>query len=261
MIEPGKPVVPPPHVRTEIEEVLHSDSTRIGEVFVLLEAGKEPEEIRIEFGLEQNRFVWNYERMIKALRDGDLPGAPTVAMAVARKFRSILKGAELSDDARLVLSHNLLILEDRAKDKAGQEQETAAALSAAAEVEAEAVSGIYVYCLPHYLRHPYDEDSGRTLLKVGRSDRDVIERFRNQTRTTALPEEPLLLRVYPVEGGDSSSATERTFHRLLEAADHDRSKARTGGTEWFLTSVRFLDEIASVLKLPVREVVDVGDVD
>jgi hypothetical protein len=54
---------------------------------------------------------------------------------------------------------------------------------------------------------------------------------------------------------------ERTFHRLLEAADHDRSQARTGGTEWFLTSVRFLDEIANTLRLKVREVIDVGDVD
>ena len=95
-------------------------------------------------------------------------------------------------------------------------------------------------------------------MKVGRSDRDVIERFRSQTRTTALPEEPVLLRVYPVESGEPSASIERRYHRLLEAADHDRSTARTGGTEWFLTSVRFLDEIADTLELPIREVIDAG---
>jgi hypothetical protein len=261
VVEPGLAVIPPPHVRTEIEDLLRNDKSRIGEIFNLLSEGRDAEEIRVQFGLERTSFVWSYERMIRALRDGDLPTAPTVALSVARKFRAILKNARLSDDARLVLSSNLMVLEDRASDEASRERETVAALNAAAEVEAEAVSGIYVYTLPHYLRYPYDPDSGRTLLKVGRSDRDVIERFRNQTRTTALPEEPLLLRVYAVADGEPSAQTERTFHRLLEAADHDRSEARTGGTEWFLTSVRFLDEIANTLRLPTREVVDVGDVD
>jgi hypothetical protein len=57
----------------------------------------------------------------------------------------------------------------------------------------------------------------------------------------------------------TSADVERTFHRLLEAADHDRSKARTGGTEWFLTSVKFLDEVAAKFKLEVREVADLAE--
>lgn len=260
-VQPGRPAVPPAHVRAEIEDLLRKDTSRIGEIFNLLQAGKDPEQIRAEFGLERTSFVWSYERMIKALRDGDLPSAPTVAQSVARKFRAILKREQLSDDARLVLSNNLLVLEERAADEANREQETVEALNATEQVEREAINGIYVYALPHYLRYPYDKDSGRTLLKVGRSDRDVIERFRNQTRTTALPEEPVLLRVYPVDPGALSANIERTFHKLLEAADHDRSQARTGGTEWFLTSVRFLDAIAETLRLNVREVIDVGDVD
>lgn len=241
--------------------MLRNDATRIGEIYRLLAAGRDPEEIRVEFGLENSSFVWSYERMIKALRDGNLPSAPTVALGTARKFRATLKNPTLSEDARLVLSSNLLVLEQRAADTSNREQETEAALKAAATVEAEAVTGVYVYALPHYLRYPYDPDSGRTLLKVGRSGRDVIERFRNQTRTTALPEEPLLLRVYPTLTSEKAVEVERQYHRLLEAADHDRSRARTGGTEWFLTSVRFLDEIANVLGLAIREVVDLGDVE
>lgn len=260
-IQPGQPVVPPTHVRSEIEQLIREDGSRLGEVFRLLEAGRDAEQIRVLLGLDTSTFVWSYERLIKALRDGDLPTAPTVALGAARKFRATLKNPTLSDDARLVLSSNLVVLEQRATDTTNREQETVAALKAAATVEAEAVTGVYVYALPHYLRYPYDPDSGRTLLKVGRSGRDIIERFRNQTRTTALPEEPLLLRVYPTPTSEKAIEVERQFHRLLEAADHDRSQARTGGTEWFLTSVRFLDEIANVLDLPVREVVDLGDID
>jgi len=42
----------------------------------------------------------------------------------------------------------------------------------------------------------------------------------------------------------------------LEAADHERSAACTGGTEWFLTSLRFLDVIAETLSRPVTVVND-----
>lgn len=118
--------------------------------------------------------------------------------------------------------------------------------------------GIYVYTLPHYRRHPYDPKSGRTLLKVGHSNRDVIRRFRQQIRTTALPEDPVLLRIYPT-AEDASLGYESQFHDLLEAADHDRSEARTGGTEWFLTSLKFLDAIAEVFGLQIRAVAAAED--
>jgi hypothetical protein len=90
------------------------------------------------------------------------------------------------------------------------------------------------------------------------ANRSVIKRFREQIRTTALPEEPVLLRIYLCDE-DGSAEHEAIFHRLLVAADHDRSKARTGGTEWFLSSVRFLDEVAATLHLEVRHVSDLAD--
>jgi hypothetical protein len=152
----------------------------------------------------------------------------------------------------------LSILETRAADPNARAAEEKRAVDVSVEVEEHAVPGIYVYALPHYVRHPYDEESHRTLLKVGMANRSVIRRFREQTRTTALPEDPVLLRVY-MTGDDDAPEKERVFHRLLEAADHDRSTARTGGTEWFLTSVRFLDEVALTLGLEIRDVVDLAD--
>jgi hypothetical protein len=157
-----------------------------------------------------------------------------------------------------VIRQNVAVVESRAESEAAREVEDKEALIVTSQAEAQAIPGVYVYALPHYLRYPYDAESGRTLLKVGRSDRSVIRRFHNQTRTTALPEDPVLLRIYPTLDADSL-AREQQFHNLLEAADHDRSRARTGGTEWFLTSLRFLDTVAETVGLEKREIYDPGD--
>jgi len=258
---PLEPIEPSPAVRDEIIVLINDDQTRLGEIYRMLEQGLSANEIQAELGLQQNRFVWSYQRIIKSLVDGNLPGAPTVAHAVAQRFRSLLSEHTFSPEAERVLRHNLAVLETRASDRSSQNRETKQALDATNRFEAEGIPGIYVYTLPHYLHHPYDPETGRTLYKVGRSDRGVIERFRNQTRITALPEEPVLLRVYRTDETEKSGAIERQFHLTLEAADHDRSTARTGGTEWFLTSLKFLDQIAGLLNVPVEAVLDDGDTD
>lgn len=222
-------------------------------------AGESAEQIRIARGAERPNFVWGYQRTIRVLLEGELPTAPSVARNNARRLRSILKHKNLSPETGAELGRRLAILEARAEDPVARKVEDEQAVEATSRAEEQAVPGVYVYALPHYVRHPYDEDSGRTLFKVGRADRSVIRRFREQTRTTALPEDPVLLRVYPCEE-DDSGRHEKRFHALLEAADHDRSKARTGGTEWFLTSLKFLDEIATTLDLEIREITELGDV-
>jgi hypothetical protein len=165
---------------------------------------------------------------------------------------------QLSSNAEAVLRQNVAALEAGAESEAAREVEDKEARVVTSQAEAQAIPGVYVYALPHYLRYPYDPESGRTLLKIGRSDRSVIRRFRDQTRTTALPEDPVLLRIYPTLDADAM-AREQQFHRLLEAADHDRSRARTGGTEWFLTSLRFLDTVAETVGLEIQHIYDPGD--
>lgn len=253
-----QPRLPTDPVRAEVEAVLLSEEGGLGDVWRRTQAGESPDEIRIARGAERPNFVWSYNRIAKALLDGDLPTAPSVAVQSARTFRRILKENEFTPATRSVLEGRLATLELRASDPEAKAIEDKLAKQATTNAEEHGVPGVYVYSLPHYIRHPYDDESGRTLMKVGRADRSVIKRFRDQTRTTALPEDPVLLRIYPCEV-DASAELERTFHRLLEAADHDRSKARTGGTEWFLTSLRFLDEIALVLHLDVQEIADLAD--
>lgn len=250
----GPVTVPTPEVRAEIERLLDSDSSLLGEIFRSLREGKTAEEIQQARGATSPNFVWNYERAIRALVEGQLPEAAGVALNVARTFRRLLKSPAISPATAELLHANLDVLDGRAASEAFRAVEDQEAKIATEEAEAVAPSGIYVYTLPHYWHYPFDRESGRTLLKVGRSDRDAVRRFRQQTRTTALPEDPILLRIYVTT--EDSAPIERTFHELLEAADHDRSTARTGGREWFLTSVKFLDKIAQTLKLDTRYVLD-----
>lgn len=243
--------------RAEIQDAIAKDDTQLGDVYRRGLAGETPEQMAEARGVQYSNFVWTQKRIVKAAIDGDLIAAPTVAIEIVRAIRRLLAANDFSDDAKAVLEHRLAILERRAADPVERAAEDKKAIEQTNAAEDLALPGIYVYSLPHYLRHPYDV-SGRTLMKVGRADRSVIKRFREQTRTTALPEDPVLLRVYETSEADAANA-ERSFHRLLEAADHDRSAARTGGTEWFLTSVRFLDEIATLMGLRVNGVTDLGD--
>jgi T5orf172 domain len=260
-MQSGQGSVPPLEdaVRAEIVAVIEADETGLGDVWRRTRDGQTPDEIREARGAQKPNFVWNYSRTARAIVDGDLPAASTVALTASRTLRRLLKENVFSPATRQVLEERLTELERLAADPSVRAVEDKQARDATARAEENAVPGIYVYTLPHYLRHPYDEKSERTLMKVGRADRSVIRRFREQTRTTALPEDPVLLRVYPTSE-EQSIDKERVFHRLLEAADHDRSQARTGGTEWFLTSTKFLDEIASAFGMEIREVTDLADV-
>jgi hypothetical protein len=246
-------VEPNDEVRAELVAFLEADDSRLGEVYRALQRGLNAREIAAELEIATPNFVWNYERTVKALLHGNLPTAPTVALGAARKFRSILSSARLSPPTRMYLETNLRELERRASDETARVAEDKQAQEQTQAAEARQDVGIYVYALPHYLRYPYAPESGRTLMKVGRSDSDVIQRFRAQTRTTALPEEPILLRIYRTEL-PATTSVEDNFHRLLAAADHSASVTRSAGREWFVTSIKFLDEVAKVLKLPVEVV-------
>ena len=214
--------------------------------------GVSNEEIQNAQGATYSNFIWNYQRNIRALLEGDIPSGISLMNEVAVLFRKVLRFADLSEEAKTYLNRGLQEIEDRKSDQGLQRKTELQVLKTSETLEKKHTPGIYVYSLMHYLNYPYDSESGRTLLKVGKSDRDVIQRFREQTRTTALPEEPVLLRIYEsLTASITLSEVEKKFHSLLEAADHDRSTARTGGTEWFLTSLKFLDKIAETFDLKI----------
>ena len=113
--------------------------------------------------------------------------------------------------------------------------------------------GIYVYTLPHYEKHPVveevdgKEESKRTLYKVGQTGKDIRKRVMQQA--TGLPETPIVRRRYfhKCDNEKAIEKLEEAIHGLLVAADHRRVKGRR--TEWFCTSLIFLDLVAHTLGL------------
>jgi hypothetical protein len=243
--------------RAEIRAFLLADPSRLGDVYRWTEQGLTPEEMAELADTQYTTFVWNYTRILQALLTGDLPTAPTVARATARKYRSLLK-QDWSPGTSQLLRRELDILERASADIDAVVEESLEAKRNTEAVEDENTAGIYVYSLPHYVRYPFDPDTGRTLLKVGHSQRDAIQRMQAQTRTTALPEDPVLLRVYPT-GDLDSAALEAKMHRTLRAFDHGRDVERMAGREWFLTTTTAIDSVADLLGLEARIVNDDAD--
>jgi hypothetical protein len=138
------PVVPPPAVRAELEALLERDATALGDVYRRTRAGETPEQIQEARGTERSNFVWNYMRTVRALLDGNLPTAPTVALSTARRFRRILSERRLSPQATSVLEANLIILERQATSEVGRVIEDNKAIEATEHAEAQAIQGIYV---------------------------------------------------------------------------------------------------------------------
>jgi hypothetical protein len=74
-----------------------------------------------------------------------------------------------------------------------------------------------------------------------------------------MPEDPVVLRVYTSNAkltDDSHNpygALEKKFHQWLASAGHSKTLARSGGTEWFATTVEFLDQIAINLDLDIEK--------
>ena len=112
-----------PEVRAELEAILASDKSLLGEVYRRTRDGQTPDDIRKIRGASRPNFVWNYLRTIRALLDQDLPTTPTVARGAATIFRSFLSQHDMSAATRAQLEQGLRILEQRAADPAGRRAE------------------------------------------------------------------------------------------------------------------------------------------
>lgn len=57
-----------------------------------------------------------------------------------------------------------------------------------------------------------------------------------------------------VPSGQRAEDVEQESHRLPKVGKHTRQKRKVAGREWLVTSIPFVDEIATILKLEVEEV-------
>lgn len=247
------PVSPDYDRRSEVERLLEADDTVLGRFFRYDQQGMTPQEMSDAEGVTTLGWVSNYRTLVTVLRDGEVPKSPSLSAQSAARVRKWIKKPGISPKLRDELEAQESLLMSRAEDRRAQTEEVEEAVEATKKAEASSGPGIYVYTLPHYLRHPYDPVTGRTFLKVGHSSVDAIYRAQSQGRFTALPEDPILLRIYPV---DESANAERDFHAWLRDADHASGRTQRGGTEWYVTSTKFLDRIAKSKGLEVVVVTD-----
>lgn len=250
----GVPAGEPAYDRAdEVRALLMTDDTLLGRVYRHDLDGLTPAEIAEAESNANVGFVYTYRAQIRALVDGEIPTSPTISLQAARRVRKWLKTLSVSSRLRADLADLESKLMSRAEDTSAQKEELETAVTASANAEEAGTPGIYVYTLPHYLKHPFDDETGKTLLKVGHSSKDAYYRAGSAGRLTALPEDPILLRIYPVE---ESAAREREFHAWLRDADHLGARSRRGGSEWFVTSTKFLDRVAKAMGLEVRVIND-----
>ena len=249
-----------PNYKEEIEGALKEDQQRIGDVFrEKSEHGDNPDAIRKALGIPTVGSVYQNLGSVKTLLECKrLTSAPMLALQRARLLRSFAKrhGSRLSDET-------VRRLQELASEhqKVAEDEDALADEANRAKKQVEDQSGkpgIYVYTLPHYMKHPVieaesDESRDRTYLKVGMSGVSTKKRIQQQT-TTALPEPPLTLRRYahPKAKDADYRELEEKMHRHLNAADHNQNRQTGAGKEWFLTHLPFIDSTAELLGMVIE---------
>lgn len=250
----------PSSYEQEIEAMLEVDPRRIGQVWrEMQEHGRVAEKIRDALDLVTVGTVTSCFGSIDTLVTGEqLTSAPTLASQRASMLRGFLKrhDASLSQATKDRLE-DLVRRHDHASTDESEIAKESQELEERDQGLRDGTPGIYVYTLPHYMKHPVlrnddAESDHRTYLKVGRSDRDVAKRMAQQS-TTALPEPIMVLRRYTTarKSPGGYRELEAKMHSHLNAADHNQNRKRGAGKEWFLTHLKFIDSTAELLGLVV----------
>lgn len=254
--------VPKAAVLEEINHALEENSGVLGRVARVMSEGVTSPTVMAQMGAGANAgAAANLARVVRYVQEGVPPKAPTVAASTARSLGGVIRDNPGFSSEAITYLRALRDLADTVeKDDDALAGEVSQLTTASDELTAkvERLGGVYVYTFPTYLRVPAKADPERFWLKIGQTGRVVEKRVSDQLRSTAMPEDPVILRVYtdPKDTPQSSrvdyAALEKKFHKLLMSAGHSKTSARSGGTEWFATTVEFLDEIATTLELEIE---------
>jgi hypothetical protein len=254
--------VPKPAVLEEISRALEENEGVLGRVARVMSGGVTSPTVMAQMGAGANAgAAANLARVVRYVKEGVPPKAPSVAASTARSLGGVLRdNPGLSPEATSYLQALRDLADTVEKDDAAVIGEQARLKEASEEltVKVEKLGGVYVYTFPTYLKIPAKYDPERFWLKIGQTGRVVNKRVSEQLRSTAMPEDPVILRVYTDPNGEAVgsdvdyAALEKKFHKLLMSAGHSKTSAKSGGTEWFATTLDFLDEIAETLELAIE---------
>jgi hypothetical protein len=254
--------LPSTEVMTELNQALQDSSGVLGKVARAMAEGITSPTALANTGAGANSgHAGNLARVVRYVQEGIPPTAPSRAARTGRSIGGLLRdNPNLSPEAVSYLQALRTQVDSIEKDDDARAGETTQLTQASEELtqRVEKLGGVYVYTFPTYLMVPVKSDPERFWLKIGQTGRVVSRRVSEQLRSTAMPEDPVILRVYTDPSGENSgsefdyAALEKKFHKLLMSAGHSKTSARSGGTEWFATTLEFLDEIAETLNLDIE---------
>lgn len=254
---------PKPEVLAEINLALESNTGGLGKVARAMAEGVTSASDLVTIGAGANAgATWNMARVVRYIQEAVPPKAPSVAASTGRSIGGLLRdNPNLSAEAVSYLQGLRRLADSVERDedaRAGEESQLQEASEELTQT-VEKLGGVYVYTFPTYLMVPAKVDPERFWLKIGQTGRVVEKRVMDQLRSTAMPEDPVILRVYTDKEASSETgsvdyaALEKKFHQLLVSAGHSKTTSRSGGSEWFATTVEFLDQIALTLDLAIEK--------
>lgn len=251
-----------PHLNPGVEENLHaalaSNSGSLGRTFLLLQDGISSNLDLVNAGAAANTGAASNSRaIVTSILSGACPSSPSIAALAGRAIGGLLRTySEFNPETKDYLLTLRAKLDEHAENTEAvlKEDSEIGAASEMLERTAESLDGVYVYTFPTYYRTVQKSDPERFLYKIGKTNHSSEERIKEQQRSTNMPEDPWILRVYR-----SSTLTpidiEKRFHSILVAAGHGRAPGKRAGREWFFTNLDFLDEIAEMLSLDIHRTV------
>jgi hypothetical protein len=249
-------------VIAELNQALQSSTGVLGKVARAMAEGiTSPTELASIGAGANSGHSGNLARVVRYVQEGIPPSAPSRAASTGRSIGGLLRdNPGMSSEAITYLQALREQVDNIEKDDDARAGEATQLNKASEELTqtVEKLGGVYVYTFPTYLMVPAKVDPERFWLKIGQTGRVVEKRVSDQLRSTAMPEDPVILRVYTDPKGEAMgsevdySALEKKFHKLLMSAGHSKTSARSGGTEWFATTLEFLDEIAETLELDIE---------
>ena len=244
-----------PGVEENLRAALASNSGNLGRTYILLQEGISSNLDLVNAGAAANSgAASNARAIITSILSGACPSSPSIAAQVGRAIGGLLRTySEFNPGTKEYLVSLRAIVDEHAENTEAVQKEDSeiGAASELLERTIESLDGVYVYTFPTYFRTVQKSDPERFLYKIGKTDHSSEGRIKEQQRSTNMPEDPWILRVYrssalaPIE-------IERRFHAMLVAAGHGRAPGKRAGREWFFTNLDFLDEIAIMLDLEIH---------
>ena len=242
----------------ELRNICRKDDKALGRVFSLLESGLVSNQAIVEAGGGGNAGAVGINRQIlDAIIERKIPKSSNIATYTYRAINRLkLANESLSLELNTYLDDLVAALKTKSLDERAIKQSVLEVEKESKSLErllARVTNAIYVYSYPTYLRVGTADDPELYWFKIGYTGNEVGTRILSQVRQTAMPEDPVIVRVYH-KPGFSSSEIEGKFHQTLDAFKQQRSSQRSqkAGKEWFATDLERLDAIAKLLDMTVE---------